>query len=76
MPSTPSIKQSQPQNWYKVLGVRNDSTKEEIKAYIRWYSEAATNAIKAGADGVEIHAANGHLIDQVRQRVICISLQC
>ncbi|KAL1759413.1 hypothetical protein FB107DRAFT_270984 [Schizophyllum commune] len=44
-------------------------TKEEIKEYIRWYSEAATNAIKAGADGVEIHAANGHLIDQFLQDV-------
>ncbi|KAF9267906.1 DnaJ-domain-containing protein [Marasmius fiardii PR-910] len=32
MPPTPSIKQSQPQNWYKVLGVRNDASKEDIKA--------------------------------------------
>ncbi|KAI5824147.1 NADH:flavin oxidoreductase/NADH oxidase [Schizophyllum commune Tattone D] len=44
-------------------------TKEEIKDYIQWYSQAATNAIKAGADGVEIHAANGHLIDQFLQDV-------
>ncbi|KAI5889522.1 FMN-linked oxidoreductase [Schizophyllum commune H4-8] len=43
--------------------------KEEIKEYIQWYSQAAINAIKAGADGVEIHGANGHLIDQFLQDV-------
>lgn len=38
---------------------------EEIQLYIEDYVTAAKNAIKAGFDGVEIHGANGYLIDQV-----------
>ena len=39
-------------------------TLEQIEAIVGEYAQAATNAIKAGFDGVEIHAANGYLIDQ------------
>jgi NADPH2 dehydrogenase len=39
-------------------------TKDEIKEYIVDFAQAAKNAISAGADGVEIHGANGYLIDQ------------
>lgn len=39
-------------------------TREEIKQYVRDYANAAKNAIEAGADGVEIHSANGYLLDQ------------
>ncbi|KAK3068975.1 Chanoclavine-I aldehyde reductase fgaOx3 [Teratosphaeriaceae sp. CCFEE 6253] len=43
-------------------------TEEEIQQYIRDYATAATNAVQgAGFDGVEIHAANGYLIDQFTQ---------
>jgi N-ethylmaleimide reductase len=37
---------------------------EEIPKIIADYRQAAKNAIKAGFDGVEIHAANGYLIQQ------------
>lgn len=37
---------------------------EEIAAIVEDYRRAAGNAIRAGFDGVEIHAANGYLIDQ------------
>lgn len=37
---------------------------EEIPALIEDYRQAARNAIEAGFDGVEVHAANGYLIDQ------------
>ncbi|MCW8838115.1 MAG: alkene reductase [Thiovulaceae bacterium] len=36
----------------------------EIKEIVSDYANAAKNAIKAGFDGVEIHGANGYLIDQ------------
>lgn len=39
-------------------------TKDEIKQYVKDYVNAAKNAIEAGADGVEIHSANGYLLDQ------------
>ena len=37
---------------------------EEIPALIADYCKAARNAIAAGFDGVQLHAANGYLIDQ------------
>ncbi|MSR41460.1 MAG: alkene reductase [Phycisphaerales bacterium] len=39
-------------------------TTEEIASIVQEYAIAARNAMLAGADGVEIHAANGYLIDQ------------
>ncbi|WP_291012282.1 alkene reductase [Hydrogenophaga sp.] len=37
---------------------------EEIPGIVQNYRHAAENAISAGFDGVEVHAANGYLIDQ------------
>ena len=37
---------------------------DEIRALIETYRVAALNAIAAGFDGVEVHAANGYLLDQ------------
>ena len=39
-------------------------TVDEIKDIVQDYARAARNAIKAGFDGVELHAANGYLINQ------------
>lgn len=39
-------------------------TVEEIKAVVRDYVAAAENAKAAGFDGIEIHGANGYLIEQ------------
>ncbi len=36
----------------------------EIPEIVEQYRKAAENALEAGFDGVEIHAANGYLIDQ------------
>ncbi len=39
-------------------------TRDEIKATVADYAKAARNAIRAGFDGVQIHGANGYLVDQ------------
>lgn len=39
-------------------------TREEIAELIAAYAQAAINARQAGFDGIEIHGANGYLIDQ------------
>lgn len=39
-------------------------TLEEIPAIVNDYAQAARNAIAAGFDGIELHGANGYLINQ------------
>ncbi|KIL35679.1 NADH-dependent flavin oxidoreductase [Cohnella kolymensis] len=39
-------------------------TNDEVEAIIRDFGQAARRAIEAGYDGVEIHGANGYLIQQ------------
>ena len=40
-------------------------TTEEIPTIVAAFAQAAKNAMAAGFDGVEVHGANGYLIDQV-----------
>ena len=39
-------------------------TREHIKRIVADYAAAARNAIAAGFDGVQVHGANGYLVDQ------------
>jgi N-ethylmaleimide reductase len=41
-----------------------EMTKSDIEQVVQEYRQAALNAIEAGFDGVELHAANGYLINQ------------
>ena len=45
-------------------GQSRQATLDEIRTVINQFANATTNAIQAGFDGVEIHGANGYLIDQ------------
>lgn len=49
---------------YVPLGRPREITVDEIAATVEDYRIAARNAIDAGFDGVEIHSANGYLLDQ------------
>jgi N-ethylmaleimide reductase len=42
-------------------------TTEEVKAMVESYRKAAVKAKEAGFDGVELHGANGYLVDQFLQ---------
>ncbi|MDX2432356.1 MAG: alkene reductase, partial [Bacteroides sp.] len=44
--------------------VPREMTKSDIDLTVQEYAIAAKNAILAGFDGVEIHGANGYLVDQ------------
>ncbi|PBK70133.1 FMN-linked oxidoreductase [Armillaria solidipes] len=44
-------------------------TIDEIHEYPQLFAQASLNAIEAGFDGVEIHGANGYLLDQFTQDV-------
>lgn len=45
-------------------------TIDEIREYVELFARAAHNAVHgAGFDGVEIHGANGYLVDQFLQDV-------
>ncbi|KAI3324633.1 NADH:flavin oxidoreductase/NADH oxidase [Xylariaceae sp. AK1471] len=48
-------------------GMPEEMTEEDIWEVIGDYATAAKNAIAAGFDGVELHGANGYLIDQFTQ---------
>ena len=39
-------------------------TLEELPGVVEAYAEGTANALRAGFDGVEVHAANGYLLDQ------------
>ncbi|MBU6236097.1 MAG: alkene reductase, partial [Alphaproteobacteria bacterium] len=49
---------------HKPYVVPHAMTVDEIQAAVAAYGDAAKRAIRAGFDGVEIHGANGYLIDQ------------
>lgn len=49
--------------------IPGEMTEADIKSFIADYAQAARNAIEAGFDGVELHGANGYLVDQFIQDV-------
>lgn len=44
--------------------VPREMTKEDIKIVLEQFKKGALNAKKAGFDGIELHGANGYLVDE------------
>ena len=69
LPVAPSAIAIQGQQHFTMEGMKDYETPkalslEEIEQIIQDYKQAATNAIEAGFDGVELHAAFGYLPNQ------------
>lgn len=47
-----------------------EMSEQDIQDFIGYFARGAKNAIAAGFDGVEIHAANGYLLDQFTQDMV------
>ena len=65
----PSAVKAAGQMWTDALGLQDfpipaEMATEEIEHTKREFVSAATNAMKAGFDGVEVHGANGYLLEQ------------
>ncbi|KAI1424464.1 NADH:flavin oxidoreductase/NADH oxidase [Xylaria sp. FL1777] len=63
------LKSPSPVRLDETADLPEEMTEEDIWEAIGDYAQAAKNAIRAGFDGVEIHGANGYLIDQFIQDV-------
>jgi N-ethylmaleimide reductase len=48
----------------KKNGVPQAMTEADTKATIKEFARAASNAVAAGCDGIELHGANGYLLEQ------------
>ena len=48
----------------KPYGEARAATRDDIRRIVGDYARAARNAVAAGFDGVQVHGANGYLIDQ------------
>ncbi|NQZ82026.1 MAG: alkene reductase [Colwellia sp.] len=63
-PSALAVEGSVPRMRELTYQVPKAVTVDDIQQLVKDYAQAAENAIAAGFDGVEIHGANGYLIDQ------------
>lgn len=63
-PSAIAVEGSVPRMRELTYQVPKAVTQADIDGLVSDYAQAAENAIAAGFDGVEIHGANGYLIDQ------------
>lgn len=68
LPVAPSAVKATGENYtdegMKEFVIPREMTTEEVRSTVQDYATAAKNAIEAGFDGVEIHGANGYLIQQ------------
>ncbi|GCE99557.1 NADPH dehydrogenase [Zygosaccharomyces mellis] len=58
------MSKEQEENALKAKNPQHGLTKDEIRQYVKEFVQASKNSMEAGADGVEIHSANGYLLNQ------------
>jgi N-ethylmaleimide reductase len=67
-PVAPSAVRAKGQNYtddgLKEFVTPRELTREEIAETVRDFARAASNAIAAGSDGVELHSASGYIVQQ------------
>jgi 2,4-dienoyl-CoA reductase-like NADH-dependent reductase (Old Yellow Enzyme family) len=63
-PSAIGVEGSVPRMRELTYQIPKAATDDDISQLVSDYAQAAAHAIEAGFDGVEIHGANGYLIDQ------------
>lgn len=63
-PSAVALEGRVPRGGDLQYGMPREMTEAEIRQMIADFAQAAANAREAGFDGVEVHAANGYLLDQ------------
>jgi 2,4-dienoyl-CoA reductase-like NADH-dependent reductase (Old Yellow Enzyme family) len=63
-PSAIAVEGSVPRMRDLTYQVPKAVTVDDIEQLVKDFAQAAENAIEAGFDGIEIHGANGYLIDQ------------
>ncbi|MEJ2188542.1 MAG: alkene reductase [Acidobacteriota bacterium] len=63
-PSAVALEGRRPRSGGLEYGTPRALTPEEIGELVEAFADAAANAVTAGFDGVEIHGANGYLVDQ------------
>ena len=51
-------------NGHRDAPVPREMTEADIRSTVKAFVAAARNAVRAGADGVEVHSANGYLLNQ------------
>ncbi len=64
MPIVASAEVGNQYNWDDTAVPPRAATQADIQRIIADYQQAARNALAAGFDGIELHAAHGYLIDQ------------
>jgi N-ethylmaleimide reductase len=68
-PATPGIYSDEQIRGWRMVPYETPRALEtgEVKEIVEAFRQAASNAMKAGFDGVEIHGANGYLLEQFLQ---------
>jgi 2,4-dienoyl-CoA reductase-like NADH-dependent reductase (Old Yellow Enzyme family) len=67
-PSAIALEGRLPRSGGLEYGTPRAATSDEIEELVEAFAHAAANAVSAGFDGVEIHGANGYLVDQFLHR--------